>query len=178
MGPGARRGARAGLYFGGMPGKNQNPKRAGGVVVVRDTPNGVRYLLLRAYRNWDLPKGRLEAGESPFEAAVRETREETGLADLQFAWGEVHLDTEPYAGGKVVRYFVARTTTEAVTLAVNPALGRPEHHEYRWLPLDTALALTVPRLQRVLRWAAICIGELEPLRGALPPQSGGQVQSS
>jgi 8-oxo-dGTP pyrophosphatase MutT (NUDIX family) len=129
-------------------------KRAAGVVVIRDDPAGRRYLLLRAYRNWDLPKGRLEDGESPLEAAVRETREETGLSDLDFAWGEEHVDTEPYAGGKVVRFYVARTRTERVSLPVNPLLGRAEHHEYRWLPLDTALALTVPRLQRVLRWAA------------------------
>ncbi len=142
-----------------MPGRSPNPKRGGGVIVVRETPHGVRYLLLRAYRNWDLPKGRLEDGESAFEAAVRETREETGLENLEFAWGHEHLDTEPYAGGKVVRYFVARTATEAVTLPVNPALGRPEHHEYRWLPLDTALALTVPRLQRILRWAAARIAD-------------------
>ncbi|MFO0447903.1 MAG: bis(5'-nucleosyl)-tetraphosphatase [Pseudomonadota bacterium] len=155
-------------YTAAMLGKSQNSKRAGGVVVVRDTPHGVRYLLLRAYRNWDLPKGRLEPGESPFEAAVRETREETGLAGLEFAWGHEYVDTEPYAGGKVVRYFVARTATEAVILAVNPALGRPEHHEYRWLPLDTALALTVPRLQRVLRWAAMQIGDLQPVRPELP----------
>lgn len=147
--------------------KSSNPKRGGGVIVVRDTPHGVRYLLLRAYRNWDLPKGRLEIGESPFEAAVRETREETGLDDLEFAWGHDFVETEPYAGGKVVRYFVARTRTEAVTLPVNPDLGRPEHHEFRWLPLDTALALTVPRLQRVLRWAAQQIGDLEP--AAQPP---------
>jgi bis(5'-nucleosidyl)-tetraphosphatase len=129
-------------------------KRAAGVVVTRDATDGRRYLLLRAYRNWDLPKGRLEDGESPFEAALRETREETGLSDLEFPWGDEHLDTEPYAGGKVVRFYVGRTTTSEVILPVNPLLGRAEHHEYRWLTLPVALQYTVPRLQRVLRWAA------------------------
>jgi bis(5'-nucleosidyl)-tetraphosphatase len=129
-------------------------KRAAGIVVLRDAADGRRYLLLRAYRNWDLPKGRLEEGESTLEAALRETREETGLADLEFPWGHDYIETEPYAGGKVVRFYVARTTTETVSLHVNPLLGRPEHHEYRWLPLDAALQFTVPRLQRVLRWAA------------------------
>lgn len=141
-----------------MPGTRNN-KRAAGVVVVKDTPAGVRYLLLRAYRYWDLPKGRLEGGESTFEAAVRETREETGLSDLDFAWGDESIDTEPYAGGKVVRFYVARTASEQVSLPVNPVLGRAEHHEYRWLPLASALSLTVPRLQRVLRWAATRIGD-------------------
>lgn len=143
-------------------------KRAAGIVVIRDSAHGRRYLLLRAYRNWDLPKGRLENGESSLEAALRETREETGLYDLEFAWGEEHIETEPYAGGKVVRFYVARTGTDEVSLPVNPLLGRAEHHEYRWLPLASALALTVPRLQRVLRWAAGRVGDAtatEPAAG-------------
>lgn len=142
--------------------RGRGAKRAAGVVVVRETPAGPRFLLLRAWRNWDLPKGRLEDGESPFEAAVRETREETGVADLDFAWGEDYIDTEPYAGGKVVRFYVARTATESCRLPVNPALGRAEHHEYRWLSLRDALAVTVPRLQRVLGWAAERIGAAPP----------------
>jgi bis(5'-nucleosidyl)-tetraphosphatase len=133
-------------------------KRAAGVVVVRDTPDGLRVLLLRAYRYWDMPKGRVERDETLFECAVREVREETGLSDLDFAWGEVSVDTEPYAGGKVVRFFIARAGDTAVTLPINPAIGRAEHHEFRWVPFETALTLTVPRLQRVVRWAAGIIG--------------------
>jgi bis(5'-nucleosidyl)-tetraphosphatase len=142
---------------------SRGPKRAAGVVVIRDTADGPQVLLLRAYRNWDLPKGRLEPGEMPLAGAVREAREETGLADLDFAWGEESFDTEPYAGGKIVRFYVARTDGSDVSLPVNPELGRAEHHEYRWLSFAGALELTVPRLQRVLRWAAGRIGlELPP----------------
>jgi bis(5'-nucleosidyl)-tetraphosphatase len=141
----------------------RSQKRAAGVVVVREADGGLKVLLLRAYRNWDLPKGRLENDETPLDGAIREVREETGLADLEFAWGEESIDTEPYAGGKVVRFFVARAPDAAVSLPINPALGRAEHHEYRWLPFADALKLTVPRLQRVLRWAAAHIGlEIAP----------------
>jgi 8-oxo-dGTP pyrophosphatase MutT (NUDIX family) len=143
--------------------RSRGQKRAAGVVVVRETHDGPKVLLLRAYRNWDLPKGRLEDGETPLEGAMREAREETGLADLDFAWGEDSVDTEPYAGGKIVRFYVARTPGAAVTLPINPEIGRAEHHEFRWLAFPAALSLTVPRLQRVLRWAADRIGL------ALPP---------
>jgi 8-oxo-dGTP pyrophosphatase MutT (NUDIX family) len=125
-----------------------------GVVVARETPDGARLLLLRAYRNWDFPKGVVEAGEEPLAAAVRETEEETGIADLEFVWGREHCDTAPYASNKVARYFVARTRTAAVVLKVNPELGRPEHHEYRWVDLTEAFALTSPRLRPVIAWAA------------------------
>jgi len=138
--------------------RSRSLKRAAGVVVVRETPDGPRVLLLRAYRNWDLPKGRLETGETALEGAIREVREETGLDDLEFAWGEDSIDTEPYAGGKVVRVYVARSPGGGVTLPVNPQIGRAEHHEFRWVTFTTALSLTVPRLQRVLRWAAQRIG--------------------
>jgi bis(5'-nucleosidyl)-tetraphosphatase len=135
------------------------------VVVVRDTADGPRFLLLRAYRNWDLPKGRLESGETPLQGAIREVREETGLYDLDFAWGDDSIETEPYAGGKVVRFYVARSIGGAVSLPINPTLGRAEHHEFRWVSAETALTLTVPRLQRVLQWAFERI--------ALPPVQAG-----
>ena len=125
-----------------------------GVVVARETPDGARLLLLRAYRDWDFPKGLVQRGEEPLAAAVRETEEETGIADLEFAWGREHCDTLPYANNKVARYFVARTSTAAVELKVNPELGRPEHHEYRWVDLTEAFALTRPRLHPVIAWAA------------------------
>ena len=66
-----------------------------GVVVVRETADGPRYLLLRAYRHWDFPKGMVEAGEEPLAAARREVAEETGIATLDFAWGEVFRETAP-----------------------------------------------------------------------------------
>lgn len=131
-----------------------NPRRSAGIAVVHETAEGARFLLLRAYKNWDFPKGLVEAGEEPLAAALRETREETGLKDLDFAWGTDYVETAPYAGGKVARYYVARTRNPNVMLPVNPALGRPEHHEYRWVDFTEALALTVPRLQRVVAWAA------------------------
>ena len=56
---------------------------AGGIVFRRFPELGPRFLLIRdSYDNWGFPKGHLEDGESPAEAAVRETAEETGLERL------------------------------------------------------------------------------------------------
>jgi 8-oxo-dGTP pyrophosphatase MutT (NUDIX family) len=130
------------------------PRLSAGVAVARETDDGARLLLLRAYRNWDFPKGGVEPGEDPLAAAIRETREESGIVDLEFVWGEDYVETAPYAGGKVARYYVARTRAERLTLPINPALGRAEHHEYRWVDLTQAFALTGPRLRPVIAWAA------------------------
>ena len=125
-----------------------------GCVVVRETRDGFRFLMLRAYRNWDFPKGAVEAGEEPLAAALRETAEETGIVDLDFPWGREWTETAPYSGGKTARYYLARTHADRVVLAVQPALGRPEHHVYRWADLTEAFALAPPRLQPILAWAA------------------------
>jgi 8-oxo-dGTP pyrophosphatase MutT (NUDIX family) len=125
-----------------------------GVVVVRKTPDGWRVLLLRVYNYWDCPKGLVEDGEEPIDTAKREAREETTLDDLEFAWGESFTETEPYGREKkCARYFVASTQTSAISLPVNPAFGKPEHHEWRWCDFDTAEQLVNDRLWKVLRWA-------------------------
>ena len=56
---------------------------AGGIVFRRIPGEAPRYLLIRdSYNNWGFPKGHLEGDESPAEAALRETAEETGLQQL------------------------------------------------------------------------------------------------
>ncbi len=56
---------------------------AGGIVFRRVPGEGAKYLLIRdSYNNWGFPKGHLEGDESPAEAAIRETAEETGLDQL------------------------------------------------------------------------------------------------
>lgn len=129
------------------------PILSAGIVVVRRTADGCRFLLLRVYNYWDFPKGLVEPGETPLEAARREIREETGLTDLDFRWGEGYYETAPYGHNKVARYYVAETDQEDVELPVSPELGHPEHHEYRWVNAEEGRALLVPRVQAVLDWA-------------------------
>src|SRR5437867_2271307 len=69
-----------------MPRRQRRAQRetsAGGVVFRRGPGGAPRFLLIRdSYRNWGFPKGHLEPGEPPADAARREVAEETGLKDL------------------------------------------------------------------------------------------------
>lgn len=131
----------------------KGPIKAAGAVVFRRTPRGPRYLLLRAFKNWDFPRGLVETGEDQLDCAKREVAEETGLADLDYPFGEEFRETLPYAGNKVARYYLAETEQVEIIMPVSPELGRPEHHEYRWVSLGEAEELLPPRLAAVLDWA-------------------------
>jgi len=129
------------------------PTLSAGVVVVRRAGKAWHYLLLRAYDYWDFPKGIVEPGEDPLAAAIRETEEETTLTDLDFRWGHVFIETEPYGKNKIARYYLAESKTGEVNLPVSAELGHPEHDEYRWLDYEAARPLLVPRVQAILDWA-------------------------
>jgi 8-oxo-dGTP pyrophosphatase MutT (NUDIX family) len=93
--------------------------------------------------------------EIPFSStAIREAEEETGLTDLKFTWGTRYKETEPYRGGKkVARYYIAETTQSRVKFSINPELGMPEHHEYRWISLNETKDLAPARLIPIIEWA-------------------------
>lgn len=86
------------------------PVRAAGVVLWRTSPHdeGVEVALVHRprYDDWSLPKGKLKRGEEFAAAAVRETREETGLdCELGVPLPATHylVDGRP----KEVRYWTA-----------------------------------------------------------------------
>jgi bis(5'-nucleosidyl)-tetraphosphatase len=128
-------------------------KFSAGMVVLRRFAGVWRCLMLRAFRNWDFPKGEVEAGESPLAAARREVKEETSLTALDLRGGGDFCETEPYRGGKIARYYLAESPHGEVALPFSPELGRPEHHEYRWVGFPEAKKLAPARLQPIIAWA-------------------------
>src|SRR4030088_3854725 len=86
---------------------------AGGIVLRREEPPRIAVVRLRKRNEWVLPKGKLDNGETPRDAARREAREETGH-DVS-----VHefLGTLVYESGgrsKVVHYWRMDTSGEQV----------------------------------------------------------------
>lgn len=125
---------------------------------MRRIENGWLTLMLRAYSNWDAPKGICEEGETPMQAAIREVGEESGINQLDFTWGDRSMDTGPYGDGKVARYHLAQTEQEEIVMGISPETGQPEHEEYRWVDFDTAYDISSPRVRSVLQWARQVIG--------------------
>ncbi len=100
-----------------------------------------KYLLLRHSNggHWSFPKGHLEGGETPREAAIRELDEETGLSPEKILSGFREEVSYSYRRGgeevdKTVIYFLALVDsgTGEVTLS-------PEHLDYRWATYTDAL---------------------------------------
>src|SRR5215207_6401706 len=75
-----RRAAGHGRRAGDLPVRIETS--SGGVVFRRATEDNQFLLIRDPCANWGLPKGHLEGGETPSQAAVREVAEETGLLEL------------------------------------------------------------------------------------------------
>lgn len=136
--------------------ERKSPVLSAGIIVVRYRTATPYFLLLRAYNYWDFPKGVVEENEEPLAAAVREVKEETGLKDLSFRWGKNFRQTASYRSSKVTkvaRYYMAESSAGEVHLMVSPELGRPEHHEFRWLKYAEASTLVGDRVKPSLDWA-------------------------
>jgi 8-oxo-dGTP pyrophosphatase MutT (NUDIX family) len=106
---------------------------AGGVVWRRTSSGTVKVLLVHRprYDDWSLPKGKLEDGESAYDAARREVQEETGLRCKAHAeLAEVRY-RDRKGRAKRVRYW-----------AMEPVSGHfapnDEVDEVRWVPVEDA----------------------------------------
>jgi 8-oxo-dGTP pyrophosphatase MutT (NUDIX family) len=115
---------------------------------------GARGVLLHLHKRlgmWLQPGGHLEPGETPWDAALREAQEETGL---QLRWhpslpaGEV--PTLAHDGGRGHTHLDLRYILTPVS-DVDPCPPEGESQEVRWFAWDEAIRVADPGLSAFLR---------------------------
>jgi predicted NUDIX family NTP pyrophosphohydrolase len=138
-----------------------SPPLSAGILLFRERDGGTEVLLIRPggpfWRNkragsWMIPKGAVEPGEAPAEAALREFQEETGtrLSSVPFPLGRIRQ-----SGGKLVEAFAMEGDLDPAAIRSNefeiewpPHSGRrerfPEVVEGRWMTLAEARAMMLP----------------------------------
>jgi 8-oxo-dGTP pyrophosphatase MutT (NUDIX family) len=112
---------------------------------------GERGVVLHLHKRmglWLQPGGHIDAGETPWDAALREAREETGLAvrHLDAEPRLVHVDVHPGPRGHThldLRYLLAAPDAD-------PAPGEDESPFVRWFEWDEAIAIADPGLRGAL----------------------------
>ncbi len=129
---------------------------AGGVVFRLRDDDGFDVALIRTHeQRWQLPKGWIEDGETPEQAAIREVHEEAGLTGEVVAplgrieyWYRSTYDAEPARVHKFVHFFLVRhlggTTDDHDAEVV----------EARWTPIEDACRMLAHKdEQRMVRLA-------------------------
>jgi len=137
------------------------PPPSAGILLFRQRSGKTEVLLVKPggpfWRNkdagaWMIPKGMVEPGEAPAEAALREFEEEVGvkLTTVPFP-----LATVRQAGGKIVEAFAVEgdfdcSTINSIEFEMEwpPRSGErqsfPEVEEARWMALQEARELMLP----------------------------------
>ena len=116
-------------------------QKSAGIVLFRNDSDKNEFLLLNYPQgHWDFVKGKIEQNETSHETALRETKEETGITNIEFVDGfeesvEYDFRFKKENIHKKVIFFLAKTNEKNIKLY-------HEHNDYLWLEYNDALKKT------------------------------------
>ena len=116
-------------------------EKSTGIVLFRSDLGKNKFLLLNYPQgHWDFVKGKIEQNETSHETALRETKEETGITNIEFVDGfeesvEYDFRFKKENIHKKVIFFLAKTNEKNIKLS-------HEHNDYLWLEYNDALKKT------------------------------------
>jgi 8-oxo-dGTP pyrophosphatase MutT (NUDIX family) len=148
---------------GKVPGRRKRRRarveKSSGGVVYRRNGDGLEFLLIRdPYENWGLPKGHIEAEESPVAAALREVAEETGLRELMVVSELPVIDWYYRDRGRLIHKYCHFYLMESGAGEAVPQLDEGIT-QCIWHSFEGAMqAVTYDNARQVLRAAGIHLG--------------------
>jgi len=125
-----------------------------GFVLFRFFPDGVRFLGLvgpefhqkRCSGTYDIPKGVIDAGETPYQTAIREAEEEAGYKITPNS-----VMAGPFKDSYLT-IWLAQVYDEPI-ITPNPHTGIIEHEGYEWLKPEELLGDCYDYLRPTVEWA-------------------------
>lgn len=136
----------------------QHPSAAGIIVYQSHSPGKLYFLGLIALPEfqtknqgiYDIPKGRIDPGETPLQCAIREAQEEATI-DI------THLDSGPYTYDRLTVWLAE--SYQNPSIGVNPESGLHEHLGYEWVEASTMQEKCLDYLKPHIEWAIKYLGD-------------------
>ena len=121
-----------------------------GIVLYNDDSEQVKFLVLKyPGGHWDFVKGKMENSEEPKQTAIRETKEETGIIDVEFIDGfNEEISYTFYVKNKEINkkviFYLGKTKSTEIIIS-------HEHLDFAWLNFKDAIErITYENAERVL----------------------------
>ena len=111
-----------------------------GIILYNNQQNKKQFLILKyPGGHWDFVKGKMENLEESKQTAIRETKEETGIIDIEFIDGfKEEISYTFYINkkqiDKKVIFYLGKTETNKILLS-------HEHLDYAWLDFKSAMEI-------------------------------------